>query len=135
MGVESVPVIRSDMVLEHPVGPLDFASITNRDDSVASLHAFLRLLPIGSLKWDTDDGTIFMVYVHPGFRRKGIATLLLHGAEELAAAHGWAVPAHSKERTVEGDTWARAVGGQLPRMSRAPEPWTDSLYAEEPRPE
>ncbi len=73
--------------------------------------AALDLVPIGSIKWmveDPDDPTITDIHVMPEFRRRGIVTLLLRVAEEVADRAGWPHPQHSPHRTAEHEAWAQS---------------------------
>ena len=77
----------------------------------ASLHALDDLVVVGSMKWDSDDdGEVAMIQVHPGWRRRGVATALWRVAVEIVESQGWAAPQHSPQRTAEGDAWARTMG-------------------------
>jgi GNAT superfamily N-acetyltransferase len=88
--------------------------------TVASLHAIdAGLVALGSLKWDLGaDGDIAGLDVRPDARRIGVATALWKAAHALSAQQGWPPPRHTTDRTDDGDSWARAVGGSLPEPDR-----------------
>ena len=64
---------------------------------------------VGSMSWAHDTGRIEGVLVESQFKRKGVATAMLHTARELATQHGIAAPVHSETQTDEGAAWARKV--------------------------
>lgn len=63
---------------------------------------------------DRPRGHINEINVDPDLQRQGIGTALWNHAHELARQKVIPVPKHSKQRTDEGDQWARKVGGPLP---------------------
>lgn len=68
----------------------------------------------GHMLWTSH--SIRNIDVHPDFQRQGIATAMWQKGHELAAENARIPqPKHSARRTNEGDAWARAVGGRLPR--------------------
>jgi hypothetical protein len=58
-------------------------------------------------------GYVSGVSVPEQLRRRGIATALWRYAE---ATEGIPMPLHSQTRTEDGDAWARAIGGPLPKL-------------------
>lgn len=63
---------------------------------------------------DRPRGHINDIQVEPDLQRQGIGTALWKHANELADQKVVPRPKHSKQRTDEGDQWARKVGGRLP---------------------
>ena len=57
--------------------------------------------------------TVRNIEVDPAARRQGVATMLWKKAQEANLN-----PAHSKQRSAEGDAWARKVGGELPKRGQ-----------------
>ena len=70
---------------------------------------------VGHLQWAPKTGKILDLYVTPVHRRQGVASALFNGAKGLASEYGVKRPQHSSDRSDQGDAWARAVGGRLPR--------------------
>lgn len=66
---------------------------------------------VAHLSWD-DSGEVISLFTHQDYRRRGLATALWHEARQ------WSVQ-HSAWRTDDGDAFARAVGGYLPRRRLA----------------
>lgn len=76
--------------------------------------AFLDGESIGWLYWNddpfwADEIEIGKVFVQPHWRRKGVATALLHAAREVEPKVG-----HSEVLTDSGLAWARSLGETLP---------------------
>ncbi len=70
----------------------------------------------GELTWKRTGGTILKVEVPGHLQRRGIATSLYGEAKRIASENSRIpAPKHSNDRTRDGDAWARAVGGRLPR--------------------
>ena len=73
----------------------------------------------GELNWKSPGGKITGVDVSHIFQRKGIATAMLGEAQRIAATNSKIPkPKHSEDRTREGDKWAKAVGGRLPKLKK-----------------
>jgi GNAT superfamily N-acetyltransferase len=70
--------------------------------------------PIGSMRWDPDDGEIYHIDVASDHRRKGIATAMWRLGHQLSNEYGIQAPHHSRDRSDQGDAWAKTVGGELP---------------------
>jgi GNAT superfamily N-acetyltransferase len=71
---------------------------------------------VGHLRW-SNLGPINYVGVIPEYRRRGVATAMYQLGHQLAREYSDRVnsgPEHSRDRTPEGDAWAKAVGGWLP---------------------
>ena len=66
--------------------------------------------PVGELSWDPFSGTVLSLNVNSAFRRQGLASKFWEIASGLGPI------SHSVVRTLEGDDWARAVGGNLPDL-------------------
>ena len=66
--------------------------------------------PVGELSWDPFSGTVLSLNVDSAFRRKGLASKFWEIASGLGPI------SHSAVRSLEGDDWARAVGGNLPDL-------------------
>lgn len=69
---------------------------------------------VGSLQWHKGTGEILDVRVDPQHRRQGVATALHHMAGKLSGEYGLTGPTHSNDRSDQGDSWAKKVGGELP---------------------
>lgn len=63
---------------------------------------------VGSLRWYPKE--ITGVDVDAEHQRKGVATAMWNMGQEIRPR-----PKHSAERTGQGQLWAKAVGGRLPR--------------------
>ena len=65
----------------------------------------------------SNEGHVSSVETHPELRRQGIATELWNTARELHAnMSGVPEPKHSVSRTTAGNKWAKAVGGEVPKL-------------------
>ena len=63
------------------------------------------------------EGRVDAVETHPELRRQGIATELWNTAKELHEnMPGVPKPTHSGSRTTSGTKWAKAVGGEVPKL-------------------
>lgn len=69
----------------------------------------------GWMQWADKTGELQHISVNWDSRRQGIATRMWDRANQLAEERGIPAPVHSPERTKEGDAWAKAVGGDLPK--------------------
>jgi hypothetical protein len=102
-----------------PIDDVGFA-VLNKHDRVAMVRAYdNELVEVGYLKWmvSTDeDGMITWVEVKPAWQRKKVATVMWELAHQVAAEQGWHSPHHTADRTLEGNAWAQAVGGELPDL-------------------
>lgn len=54
-----------------------------------------------------DDGMIEDVWVHPGLRRRGIATLMLSFAQERCPVDIW----HDPKPSPDGQAWIKSLAG------------------------
>lgn len=70
---------------------------------------------VGHIEWDANSGRIGMVHTAPEYRKLGVATAMWQHAHTLADVTGITPPQHSSSRTLEGDLWAKKVGGKLPK--------------------
>lgn len=71
---------------------------------------------VGRLEWYPKSRTVKEVFVEPDYRRQGVATAMWKEAHRIAKeTRGVQPPKHSTRRTREGDLWARAVGGRVPK--------------------
>ena len=68
----------------------------------------------GSMEWSKSSGQIEDLFVHPEARRQGIASHMWDLAHQVSKEAGTPVPHHSSERTPDGNSWAKSVGGRLP---------------------
>lgn len=66
------------------------------------------------MEWEKSFGNIEDIYVHPDARRQGIASSMWDLAHQVSKETRTPTPQHSSQRTLEGDEWAKSVGGQLP---------------------
>lgn len=113
---------------------LTFVAVTKlarANAGFASIIALDGLAPIGHLRWDVEDGEITFVLVDSFHRRRGVATALWAAALEVVAGEGWEPLRHSAGRSLEGDLWARSVGGDLPPLTSPALPY-DELTTVEP---
>ena len=106
--------------LDGPQAPSGvYFAVLRKLDRVASVHAFdIELRQIGHLKWPIaadEHGEVTWIEVVPEWRRKRVATVMWEIASTVVEP-GWPAPHHSKDRTLEGDAWARSVGGELPAL-------------------
>lgn len=65
--------------------------------------------PVARLQWEVITGEVVWIGVNESHRGHGIARMLW----EAASKHG--IIAHSAWRTEDGDAFARAMGGKLPK--------------------
>jgi hypothetical protein len=63
---------------------------------------------VGHMAWNAKE--IHGVDVADPHQRRGLATEMWNWGQEMRPR-----PKHSSDRTNQGDAWARAVGGKLPR--------------------
>ena len=69
---------------------------------------------VGKMRWSSN--SIRGIHVEPEHQRQGIATALWNQGQSLASENkSIPAPKHSRDRTKDGDAWARSVGGRLPR--------------------
>jgi hypothetical protein len=72
---------------------------------------------VGSMLWNARG--IRSIDVMPERKRQGIATGMWNEGHRLASeVQRIPKPTHSSIRTAQGDKWARAVGGRLPRRQQ-----------------
>jgi ribosomal protein S18 acetylase RimI-like enzyme len=72
--------------------------------------------PVGYIEWHHKNGLVTGVEVTPEYRRRGVATELWNQAHKAASStRGVPRPRHSSDRTDSGDSWAKSVGGPVPR--------------------
>jgi GNAT superfamily N-acetyltransferase len=70
----------------------------------------------GYMAWSSSG--VRNIDVAPAVQRQGIGTALWNEGHRLASEHARVPkPKHSKDRTNEGDAWARSVGGRLPKRT------------------
>jgi len=60
-------------------------------------------------------GKIKSIAVTPAHQRKGVATSMWEHAQGLAEQGTVPKPKHSRDRSDQGDAWAKSVGGRRPR--------------------
>lgn len=73
---------------------------------------------VGHLYWHPETGEIKDVLVMGEHEGKGIASKMYAVAHSTAANNkDIPAPAHSSQRTREGDAWAKKVGGALPPLA------------------
>ena len=72
---------------------------------------------LGHIGWmGGTTGEIKHINVHPDHQRKGLGTELLSQAKMISKKKKRKSPTHSSERTEEGDSWAKKVGGKVPHL-------------------
>lgn len=71
---------------------------------------------VGQLQWSTKQ--IEGLDVDNAHQRKGLATAMFKWGQEMRPA-----PKHSNDRTDQGDAWAKAMGGKIPRRLPQPPPF------------
>jgi hypothetical protein len=96
-GVNAKGIHRLDAVDEHGTS-LGYMTWHSRPDID---EGFIKYLP----------GEIGMINVEVS--RQGVATALWHEGQKYDPA-----PVHSPYRTPQGDSWARKIGGRLPRADK-----------------
>ena len=74
---------------------------------------------VGELEWHSrSDNRISNLFVEANHRREGVATGMWNYAHEMAkTTKGVKPPTHSSDRTDEGDAWAKATGGPVPKRT------------------
>ena len=73
---------------------------------------------VGLIRWMHTNGNVQSIEVHPDHRRQGLGTELWDRANQVAKdTRGVVAPKHSKERTNEGEAWARSVSPRLPKRT------------------
>lgn len=71
----------------------------------------------GKMVWNARQ--VGHILVDSDSQRQGIATGMWQEGQRLAAENARIpAPRHSPDRTIQGDAWAKAVGGRLPRPRR-----------------
>lgn len=71
-------------------------------------------LQVGAMSWNARG--VHGIETQPGFKRHGIATGMWREGQRLAQENARIpAPRHSPDRTIQGDAWAKAVGGRVPR--------------------
>lgn len=60
------------------------------------------------MSWDATTGRVDGLNVHPGFQRRGVASVLWQVAEAIAEENDLPLPQHSETQTNEGRAWARS---------------------------
>lgn len=73
---------------------------------------------LGTLIWHKKSGKVDWVRTHKDYRGLGLASTLWEKAHKLSADTGISAPKHSRDRTPEGDVWAKSVGGNVPPRSK-----------------
>ena len=69
---------------------------------------------VGRMSWN--HRSIRNIDVEPQSQRQGVATQMWQHGQSLAAdTRSIPKPKHSADRTDQGDSWAKSVGGQVPR--------------------
>lgn len=104
---------------------LQFQYLYNDNTDSHEVEAFTDSGQVGRLVWDDDTGEIEHLHVGDKYRRKGVATALWETAHEESSDLGVTPPAHSSIRTKAGDSWARAVGGHVPRLTDDVDGWSN----------
>lgn len=101
--------------------------VTKKAESGSNLHGVRAFTPdqdpsdpyergVGSLSWSRRSGEIMSIGVESSYRRQGLATELLRRGRDFAQeTRGVKAPKHSRERTNDGESWARSLGERLPR--------------------
>jgi GNAT superfamily N-acetyltransferase len=91
---------------------LHFEIVKSEDGCLTTILAHTRTQrKIGWLQLFRD-GTVEDVTVDERHQRRGVATALWNYAIECGYK-----PKHSADRTTEGDSWAKSVGGYLPPLT------------------
>lgn len=134
---EAVMAYPTDGLLHHLAGfeglRWSILSCERREERFASLMVFdSNMVQAAMLRWEapvrpahwTPDhpdalGEILALEVAQPWRRRGLATAVWKLANDLTEELRWLPPGHSPTRTPEGDAWARAVGGLVPKLEAA----------------
>jgi ribosomal protein S18 acetylase RimI-like enzyme len=84
---------------------------------------YISDVEVGRVEWSPGHLYIERIEVHPGLRRRGIATALWQ------AVHGAGIKiTHADQRTVDGAAWAVAVSGQSAGHFEPCDDWYDALW-------
>lgn len=79
---------------------------------VNKMLLMLEGIEIARLLWEAENAEIYALWVDERFRRTGIATMLWNEAQKHSTP-----PAHSTNRTDDGEKWAISLGAELaPRV-------------------
>jgi tRNA(Met) C34 N-acetyltransferase TmcA len=95
-------VIRNGGGTRKPDGYLVSATHTESGEKVGHLLA-------------DHSGRIQSIAVTPAHQRRGVATGMWEHAQNLHRQGLVPAPRHSKDRSDQGDAWAKSVGGRRPR--------------------
>ena len=87
-----------------------------KGENLHSLNAIHGDRIIGFMDWHPETGHIKDIKVNNDLQRQGIGTRLWNKAQEISGQQGIVAPTHSPDRTKAGDSWARKVGGELPKV-------------------
>ena len=79
---------------------------------------------MGYIEWDADDGEVNKIYVGDKLRRQGLGTHLWELADDYSKANSLIRPEHSSKRTYDGEQFAQAIGGYIPRLTDDIDGWT-----------
>lgn len=105
----------------------DIEAVKNKYSHKENLHridAFDKSGAVGYIVWDEDDGEIENVFVGRPYRRLGVGTLLWDLAVDWAEKNNAVPPEHSSKRSLEGDLWAKSIGGHIPNITDDVDGWT-----------
>jgi len=91
----------------------DYKLSFNRGDESHLIEAYKgKYGPVAHLEWDAKTGETKDINVTPEHQRKGLATAMWNMAQKSDKIK----PVHSSVRSVEGEKWAKSVGGKLPGL-------------------
>jgi len=79
---------------------------------------------VGYIEWSKDDGEVEKIYVGEPYRRMGVGTHIWDTAIEWSKENNAELPEHSSRRSFEGDSFAKSVGGYIPRLTDDIDGWS-----------
>lgn len=91
--------------------------------SETDASAYIGNVEVGRVEWSTTDLSIERIEVHPGLRRRGIATALWHAVRDAGIALR-----HDNQRTTAGAAWAEAVSGADAGPYEPCDDWYEPLW-------
>jgi hypothetical protein len=81
-----------------------------REVNVTTITAYQGDVNVGRMQWVTNTGEIVHLYVTKESRRQVIATRLWHEGQREHTVR------HSRQRTRDGEAWAKSLGTPLPPL-------------------
>ncbi|MFF5056139.1 hypothetical protein ACFY1S_23455 [Micromonospora sp. NPDC000663] len=106
-------------ILDGPQHPVEVRFVALADVArIAHLRLSAAAKPALAVPGGLPAGSVLDVFTVEGFRRLGVARSLWSLACDTADTEHWAFqPRHSASRTLEGERYAKAVGGFVPPLA------------------